>query len=100
MWIRSTTKARSRIERDYSQSLLEDFVDSDDRQRAGAARIVDARHRVDGLADLGGGEAVARRDHARRAHPGVGLGIENLMDAEHAAEVLDPAFAAHHMDFA
>src|SRR5215470_17164023 len=81
-----------------SASRLEDFGDGNHRQCAGAARIVDARDGVDGGADLGGGEAVARREHARGPRPAVALGVIDLVRAEHAAEVLDPPFPAEHVD--
>ena len=41
---------------------------------------------------------MARCDHARRTRPRIALRIVDLIGAEYAAEVVDPAFAAEHID--
>src|SRR5258706_9610528 len=38
-------------------------------------------------------EAVARRDHAGRSRPAIGLRIVDFVRSEHAAEIVDPTFA-------
>src|SRR5215471_998862 len=80
-------------------SGLVDFVDVDNGERAGPARVVHPGHRIDGLANLCDREAVTRRDHASRSRPAIGLRIVDFVRSEHAAEIVDPTFAAQNVNF-
>src|SRR6266700_3818668 len=81
-------------------SRLVHFVHCHDRKRSRAAGVVDPGNGEDPAPDLRGGEAVARREHARQLCPAVGFRVVHLVRAEHPAEFLDPAFAAEHVHFA
>src|SRR5262245_65694871 len=101
MWfasgMRATRGGRRDVAMQQAYSGLVDFVDVDNGERAGPARVVHPGHRIDGLANLCDRKAVTRRDHAGRSRPAIGLRIVDCVRSEHAAKIVDPTYAAQNV---